>query len=31
MEQFWPLHGSHGWRRFRENRLRPPGEADETG
>ena len=30
MEQFWPLHGSHGWRRFRESRGRPPGEAGEA-
>ena len=30
MEQFWPLHGSHAWRRFREKRLRPPGEAGEA-
>ena len=30
MEQFWPLHGSHAWRRFRESRPRPPGEAGEA-
>ena len=30
MEQFWPLHGSHAWRRFREARSRPPGEAGEA-
>ena len=30
MEQFWPLHGSHAWRRFRETRSRPPGEAGEA-
>ena len=30
MEQFWPLHGSHAWRRVRESRPRPPGEAGEA-
>ena len=30
MERFWPLHGSHGWRRFREASAKPPGEAGEA-
>jgi hypothetical protein len=29
MEQCWPLHGSHGWRRFRQT-VHPPGEAGEA-
>ena len=30
MENFWPLHGSHGWRRFRAAPTRPAGEAGEA-
>ncbi len=30
MEAFWPLHGSHGWRRFRDMPRRPPDETGEA-